>query len=639
MGIGALNYQGVKSGIKLNDVIEEFKYVYQGQEIKAGDFVNYINGVAGQTSYGTSSDTKLVESKNAGYEISAVVLDENKVFIAHSLTSNYQLYGMVVTINGATITKGADTQLSSMGCSGYLISAELLPNGNVFIAHTYDNAYYYLYGLVCTISGTTITKGTDTQLRTTQFSGYGITTQVLENGNIFIAHRSTNSYILSGMIITISGTTITKNTDTQISSTVQLSYASCRPSSVLLENGNIFIAYPYSNNANLFGIVCSISGTTITAGTDTALGSTGGTGWRASVCVLKDGKVFIAHGYDSEDYYLYGIVCTITGKTITKGTDTKLESMTYSGYWITTQTLENGNVFIAYGAYSDERYLYGKIVSISGTTISQYSRVALPNTSTYYTGACVSSVLLRNGTVLIVHSYSTNYYLYAQVWDVDEVNIKPTNQISITEYEEQVTLATQPKFDGIALSDGVGGDDTAHNEQVKMAVPRLPQPVIKTGDIIPKSWTAIDDTNLSYVAEDGTIISADSDNIEYYEVVRAVDGNEESYFKSKEHTSSHTYGSVMIIKFPIPIKILKCIFKCSANSLSNFGYYMIQGSNDNSTWNNLTSQVSTPNNTMEPITLNNPDYYSYYMFYVSSTGTGSYVVCNEIQTTEYEVME
>lgn len=46
MGQGAIDYIGVKGGLKLNDVIEEFKYVYKGQEIKAGDFVNYINGVA-----------------------------------------------------------------------------------------------------------------------------------------------------------------------------------------------------------------------------------------------------------------------------------------------------------------------------------------------------------------------------------------------------------------------------------------------------------------------------------------------------------------------------------------------------------------------------------------------------------------
>ena len=46
MGETFLDRHGIKSGIKLNDVIEEFKYVYKGQEVKAGDFVNFINGIA-----------------------------------------------------------------------------------------------------------------------------------------------------------------------------------------------------------------------------------------------------------------------------------------------------------------------------------------------------------------------------------------------------------------------------------------------------------------------------------------------------------------------------------------------------------------------------------------------------------------
>jgi hypothetical protein len=43
MGQGALNYQGVKGGLKLNNVTEELKSIYQEQQIEAGDFINYTS--------------------------------------------------------------------------------------------------------------------------------------------------------------------------------------------------------------------------------------------------------------------------------------------------------------------------------------------------------------------------------------------------------------------------------------------------------------------------------------------------------------------------------------------------------------------------------------------------------------------
>ena len=86
MGIGALNYQGVKGGIKLNDVIEEFKYVYKGQEIKAGDFVNYVNGVA-SGSIGTDINAQVSDSKNS----KAIEIDENRILIVYRNSSDINI--------------------------------------------------------------------------------------------------------------------------------------------------------------------------------------------------------------------------------------------------------------------------------------------------------------------------------------------------------------------------------------------------------------------------------------------------------------------------------------------------------------------------------------------------------------------
>ena len=544
MGIGALNYQGVKGGLKLNDVIEEFKYAYKGQQIKAGDFVNYIEGVAGKVDYGKSENTLINSSSDTGYAISAVELDENRVFIAHSYGSSYYLYGVVVTINGVTITVGTDTQLTSTKNAGYEISAVKLEENKVFIAHSYDTNYY-LNSVVCTISGTTITKGTDTQLSSTQYSGMCISIKLLPNGNVFIAHSYSTNYNLYGIIATIDGTTIKTGSDKLLNSV----YGGFAISTELLPSGNVFIAYNYSsNNYRLYAMVVTINGTTVTAGTDTTLTTTVQSGYEISTQLLDNGNVFIAHTYSSSQY-LYGMICSISETTITTGTDTQMHSS--KSRFISTALLNNGNVFIARSDGSDYR-LDAIIAMIEGTTITAGTNTDLIST-VGYTGHTTSLLLLQNGTIFIAHSQSgSTPSLYAQIWGIDEANNIPTNEIVITEYEQQVTLATEPPFDGIALSSGIGGDDTGHNQQVKIAKPAKLLSSLPVGSLVkdpsstflgePVVWKVADINHEGYPDNSVTLIT------EKIVALRCFDAKEPSNSDYERQTSGNNRYSVSNIR-------------------------------------------------------------------------------------------
>ena len=187
MGIAKLYSQSGGNGFKINGIIEDY-YAYAGENISAGDFVEFINGVASQT-IETSSAKEISNQKYSAYSTSAVALDNNRVFIAHCIdSSNYYLYGIVCTIDGATVTAGTDTQLSAESLAGYTISTVLLKDGKVFIAHDYGEGNHYLYGMVCTINGTTITAGTDTSIYASSYGGYRISTELLPSGEVFIAH-------------------------------------------------------------------------------------------------------------------------------------------------------------------------------------------------------------------------------------------------------------------------------------------------------------------------------------------------------------------------------------------------------------------------------------------------------------------
>ena len=384
MGQGALNYQGVKGGIKLNDVIEEFKYVYQGKTITAGDFVNYINGASGETTTTTKTETSVdtalcTTQNNTGLSLGAIKLDDTRVFVVQQdkATINKGLCARVVTIDGVEIIPNTLTLLSDEeNINTYLVSIELLPNGNIFIAHggSKDSYSYVLHGTVCSVSGTTITRGSTIQLgASSTCQAYGLSTEVLSNGNVFIAHSydSSNRY-LYGMVCTINGTTITTGTDTQLSASV---YSGNSISTTTLQNGDIAIAHSRIKSSYYLCVTnCSVSGTTITVNTYT-ISNDSYAGSYVSATTLANGNLFVAHSYSS-NYYLYGCVYTVSGHTFTKGTDTLLKNANKEGqYNIRALTLPSGKVFVTHnlGNYN----LYACICTISGTSITAGTSVEL----------------------------------------------------------------------------------------------------------------------------------------------------------------------------------------------------------------------------------------------------------------------
>ena len=612
------------AGVKLNDIIEDFKYVYKGQTIKAGDFVNYVNGVSGITNYGTSTDTQISTTTNSASMLSAVLLDENRVFIAHSYTSNYHLYGIVLSINGTTITYGTDTQLSTTAYSGGVVSATLVSNGNVFIAHQSNNttSQNYLHGIVVSVSGTTITAGTDTQIVSTATSGSIISAVSLPDNKVFIAHTyGGTSYYLYGIVCNVSGTTITKGTDTSI---VTSRYAGFYISTCVLDESRVFIGHCFSSSQYLYAIVCKIAGTTISKGSSKCLANAVTyEGSMISTLKINSNKVFVAHSHNTSPY-LNAMVCTISDTTISIGTDTSLSTTSGSGSEISVELLPSGKIFIVHSMSG--YYLYGMICNVDNTTITYGTDTQLSTIE--HGGRWLTSVLLNNGKVLIPHSYTKTWYLYTQIWGIDEENNIPTNNIVITEYEQQVMPAIRPPFNAIALSSGVGGTNTEHNEQVKIA--RVYNG-IKTDNLFAKTWTKV--SNTEYIA-DGGIKLTSSYALDNYTPNLACDGDDSSY---------HAFGtgdteSWVQLEFPNLVTISKMKVKLTYSlDCTNFKAYII-ASNTGDEWITLSEIVgstSASTATLDNYILENVSSYKFYRIQVTKDDTKNGSWLYEWQTSEY----
>lgn len=615
-------YGQSKSGLSVNGIIKDY-YAYAGENIKAGDLVEFINGVAGEVDYGESVATQLSTETNSGYAISAVQLDDNKVFIAHNYGSSYYLYGMVCIINGATIIQGTDTAIASIKEAGTAISTCLLPNGNIFIAHSDNSASNIrLNGIVVTISGTTITPGSDTILVNGTNAGSTISTCLLPNGNVFIAHSysgNSGTYYLYGMVVSINGTTITPGTHTSL---VATKYAGYAISTCLLPNGNVFIAHSYGSNYYLYGIVCSISGTTVGKGNDTVITDSSNVGRAISACTLENGNVFIAHSYES-NYYLYGIICSISETTIVKGTDTALEAGGYEAAKVLTMVLKEDKVFVTKCHLADASRLWASICTINNTSITIGTTVRLSDARG--SGNVMSSVLLNNGTIFVAHNHTdgTNY-LYAQIFDVDETNNIPTKHIIAIGYETQIRKITTGRFDGVAKTSGEGASGYTEQE------------VAKTGNAFPTSGWIEEVANTKYSTNDGWIIESNNTMISPPSNVKnAFDNSTSTYWSSINGSGTQHY---ITLTCPQPIKIIKMsTYYISGNSESDFLSMQILGKKNDGNWVTLYTQSTYYTNTLENI-LSNVDFYNQYRILINTKGTWGATV-GDWQTTEYVVKE
>jgi len=482
MGIAALDYRKSGTGLNINGIIQDY-YVYAGENISAGDFVEFVNGVASSTTETvtiTSSDTPL---GGCGRVLSACKLSNDKIFIVHGSTtsessSNY-IYGVVCSLStDGTISPGTDTLISTNAYSGWSMSVCALSDTKVFIAYRRGSTKY-LNAQVCTISGTTVTLGTDTKIaEASTYCSNAISVEMLSSTSVCVVFSSGSNNYIGTQICTISGATITEgdkyfSSDAGTNGGYFLSTAKLSSSKVFVTHGNPTNTSGTLPETGLYGVVVSITGTTVTYGSDVQILSDQYSGVETSTVARTSTSVFIAHTYGS-NRHLYGVVCTVSGTTITVGTDTSIQATTNAGYRITANDIGDG-VFIAY-SYSSSFHLYGQICTISGTTITTGKNTSL--SGTHYAGFVLESeVVTLNGEskIFIAHTDDSSYNLSGQLFSINKTKNIPTNEFlttgTITTYETQVRPATTLPCNGVAKTSGIGGSNTAHNQQVSVYVP------------------------------------------------------------------------------------------------------------------------------------------------------------------------
>ena len=146
---------------------------------------------------------------------------------------------------------------------------------------------------------------------------------VLDATHFFVSYPdTTNSSKLTGVVCSISGTTVTAGTPVVLSSSTDSVVNGC----ALDATHFVSIYFDTTNNSYMTAVVCSVSGTTITVGTPVVLShtQTSSTSLQSPVVALSATQFVALFKDDTNTNALTAVACTVAGTTITAGTPTLL---------------------------------------------------------------------------------------------------------------------------------------------------------------------------------------------------------------------------------------------------------------------------------------------------------------------------
>ena len=358
----------------VNGIIKQYKS--STSTINADTFVEFVVGEFGE---GLGPDTLLLRSNtlnpNAGADpttaLSAVALDSNRVYLTcHSET----FFGVVLSVSNDAITMGTPVEVSP-GITGASSSSsesqtELIDTNKVFVLFYGDDPNVEgrykdaLYGVVCTISGTAITPGAPVMIYGNDECNSGRIAK-LSPTSVFVGFYQTTLRELYGVLCTVSGTAITINTPVSIYSSG--SWPQNGFTVTAISNTRVFVTTSPGSQTKVYGFQCDISSSNaITPYAAVDLTPNGG-GRGVSCVALGSQRVFVAHGMGNSTG-IYAQVCTCSGTTVTPGTETFIGG-TQTAQAAYTIKLDENTVYVYYGAYGEDNY-HGVVCGVSGTTIT-----------------------------------------------------------------------------------------------------------------------------------------------------------------------------------------------------------------------------------------------------------------------------
>ena len=395
----------------------------------------------GSASPSVGSEVTYNSNGSTTYNSAAYDSSTGKVVISYRDQGNSN-YGTAVvgTVSGTSISFGTPVVFES--ASIYFTSTAYdSTNQKVIIAYSDNGNNQYGTAIVGTVSGTSISFGSPVVFESATSNSI-VSTYDSSNGKVVIAYQDAgNSFYGTAVVGTVSGTSISFGSPTLFESTGSASYISATFDS---SNGKVVIAYAnWGNSGYGTAIVGTVSGTSISFGSKGVF-NTAATYWISATFDSSNNKVVIAYYDGGNNNYGTAIVGTVSGTSISFGSEVVFESATTREIKATFDS-SNGKVVIAYSDGGNSDYGTAIVGTVSGTSISFGSPVIF-NTHTIY-NATITFDSTNNRSVIAYRDLGNSQYGTAAVFATNTLstNLTAENFIGISDgaYSDGQTATIQ----------------------------------------------------------------------------------------------------------------------------------------------------------------------------------------------------
>ena len=343
------------------------------------------NGSNDGTRFNAGSDVG-----NMGMTTSTLV-DTDVTMVIYYDSSAGQTYAQLYTTSGKVITQNTRTSVYSSQPKS--ISCTALDATRVLFC--YVDASNHVQSIVLTISGTSISVGSVTAIDSTFTSIGVTVVNMSTNVSVVTYFYNTSgptNHIASAVITTNTNTISSVGTIEVTDGSSGFANITTCPSSCKITSTKLFVIYGDGNNrVGTLGKIITVSGTTVTSGTPLALTSVGNNSLNItrnySCCTLDSTHVAVTY---SEPFVNTSVtpgrtrVLSISGTTLTAGTEISIEAAdTEQSIIINNSSTGDGMVAIDASTYAIS-YSYNvgtstrvSTYSVSGTTASRNTPVVI----------------------------------------------------------------------------------------------------------------------------------------------------------------------------------------------------------------------------------------------------------------------
>jgi len=366
--------------------------------VNADGTVSVITGTSASQSVGT--ETKF-QNNNITYLASGFDSNSNKVVLAYG-NGNNSYYGTAVVgaVSGSSISFGTPVVYESVFAPHNSVSFDSA-NNKVIIS--YQGSSSYGTSVVGTVSGTSISFGSPVVFNSTTTGEIGSSFDP-DEGRVVLAYQDGNSGPGKAIVGTVSGTSISFGSEVQFDSNDTYSH------SLTYDTTNNKMVLSYQDNGNTYGtsVVGTVSGTSISFGSATVF-SASATYKVASCFDASQSKVVIFYRDGGDSNKGKAIVGSVSGTGISFGSAVVFASGGINNYLGASFDANANKATVVYADSGNSNH--GTLISgeVSGTSITFGSETVFhSNTTTYMSSVYDSSA--NKVAISYIHDVSPNQY-------------------------------------------------------------------------------------------------------------------------------------------------------------------------------------------------------------------------------------